>query len=45
VRLEPIARNRGLKGWGKLRALSAKVDAAFTPKVDAAVARSLERRR
>jgi len=42
VRLVPIASKRRLRGWGKLKKLAAAVDAAFTPEVDAAVARSLE---
>jgi len=45
VRLEPIARKRRLAGWGKLKRFTASVDAAFTPEVEAQVARSLEGRR
>ena len=42
VRLVPIAKKGGLAGWGKLRKFAAAVDAAFTPEVEAEVARSLE---
>ena len=42
VRLVPIASKRRLRGWGKLKKLAAGVDAAFTPEVDADVARRLE---
>lgn len=42
VRLVPVARKGGLAGWGKLRKFAAAVDAAFTPEVEAEVARSLE---
>jgi prevent-host-death family protein len=42
VRLVPIASKRRLRGWSKLKKLAAGVDAAFTPEVDADVARSLE---
>jgi prevent-host-death family protein len=42
VRLVPIASKRRLRGWGRLKKLAAGVDAAFTPEVDADVARSLE---
>lgn len=45
VRLEPIARKRRLSGWGKLKRFATAVDAAFTPEVEAEVARSLEGRR
>jgi len=45
VRLVPIARKGRLAGWGKLKRFAAAVDAAFTPEVDADVARSLEGRR
>ena len=44
VRLVPIAKKGGLRGWGKLKKLAATVDAAFGPEIDAAVARSLKRR-
>jgi prevent-host-death family protein len=42
VLLVPVARKRGLSGWGKLRSLKAKIDSAFTPDVEARVAGSLE---
>ena len=42
VKLVPVASKRRLRGWGKLKKLAAAVDAAFTPEVDADVARSLE---
>ena len=42
VRLVPVASKGRLRGWGKLKKLAAAVDAAFTPEVDADVARSLE---
>ena len=45
VRLEPIARMRRLAGWGTLKRFATAVDAAFTPEVEAEVARSLEGRR
>ncbi len=40
VRLVPVARKGRLRGWGSLKKLTAKVDAAFTPEVDAEIARS-----
>ena len=42
VRLVPVANKGRLRGWGRLKKLAAAVDAAFTPDVDAEVARSLE---
>lgn len=45
VRLAPIARKGRLTGWGRLKRFADAVDAAFTPEVDAEVARSLEARR
>jgi prevent-host-death family protein len=42
VRLVPVARKDRLRGWGSLKKLSAKVDAAFTPEVDAEIARSFD---
>ena len=42
VRLVPVARKGRLRGWGKVKKLAAAVDAAFTPEVDADVARSLQ---
>jgi prevent-host-death family protein len=42
VRLVPVARKGRLRGWGRLKKLAAAVDAAFTPEVDAEVARKLE---
>ena len=44
VRLVPVARKGRLRGWGKLKNLAAAVDRAFTPEVDAEVARSLDGR-
>ena len=41
VKLVPVARKGRLAGWGRLRKLAAGVDAAFTPAVDADVARRL----
>ena len=43
VRLVPVARKGRLRGWGKLKRLAAGVDDAFTPDVDAAVARRLQK--
>ena len=42
VRLVPVGSTGRLRGWGKLKRLAAGVDRAFTPEVDADVARSLE---
>jgi len=42
VRLVPVGSKGRLRGWGKLKRLAAGVDRAFTPEVDADVARSLE---
>jgi len=42
VQLVPIATKGGLAGWGKLRKFATAVDAAFTPEVEAEVARSFE---
>ena len=44
VMLVPLAKQHGLSGWGKLRSLKSKVDAAFAPEVEARVARTLESR-
>ena len=44
VRIVPIATKSRLGGWGKLKKLSAGVDAAFTPAVDVQVARMLKGR-
>lgn len=44
VTLVPIAKKGRLRGWGKLKKVAASVDAAFTPEVDAEVARGLEGR-
>ncbi len=41
VRLVPVAPKGRLRGWGALKKLGRSVDAAFTPAVDEAVARSL----
>jgi prevent-host-death family protein len=45
VRLIPVEKKGGLKGFGKLKRFATSVDAAFTPETDAEVARSLEGRR
>jgi prevent-host-death family protein len=42
VRLVPVARKGRLRGWGRLKKLRARVDAAFTPDVDTAVAKQFE---
>ena len=42
VRLVPVARKGHLGGWGKLKKFRAGIDAAFTPKIDEQIARSLE---
>jgi prevent-host-death family protein len=42
VRLVPVAKKGGLAGWGKLRKFATAVDAAFTPEIEAEVARSLK---
>lgn len=42
VRLVPVVTKGSLRGWGKLKKLGAGVDDAFTPDVDAEVARRLE---
>ena len=44
VRLVPIARKGRLRGWGKLKKVAAAVDVAFTPELDAEVARMLDGR-
>ena len=44
VRLVPISRKGHLRGSGKLKKLAAVIDAAFTPEIDAEVARSLRDR-
>jgi prevent-host-death family protein len=44
VRLVPVATKGRLRGWGRLKKLAARVDAAFTPEVDAEVARILDGR-
>jgi prevent-host-death family protein len=44
VRLVPIARKGRLRGWGKLKRFAGDVDAAFTPEIDAKIARSLQSR-
>jgi prevent-host-death family protein len=45
VRLVPVARRSGLRGFGSLKVSATKVDAAFTPAVDEEVARRLRGRR
>lgn len=42
VKLVPVAKRRGLGGWGKLKRFRATVDAAFTPELDEQIAKSLE---
>ena len=43
VRLVPVARKGRLRGWGRLKRISIReVDAAFTPDVDAEIARTFE---
>jgi prevent-host-death family protein len=44
VRLVPVTRKSRLRGFGKLKKHAAAVDDAFTPEVDAEVARSLKGR-
>jgi prevent-host-death family protein len=44
VKLVPVARKGRLRGWGKLKKLAGSVDAAFTPEIDAEVARGLDDR-
>jgi prevent-host-death family protein len=45
VRLMPVAKKGGLEGFGRLKRLASRVDAGFTPEVEAEVARRLEHRR
>ena len=42
VKLVPVAGKGGLRRWGKLKKFATAVDDAFTPEIDAEVARSLE---
>ena len=42
VRLTPIAKRGKLGGWGKLKRFRAAIDAAFNPKLDDQIARSLK---
>jgi prevent-host-death family protein len=42
VRLVPVAPASRLRGWGRLKKLAKGVDAAFTPDVDADVAREFD---
>ena len=44
VRLVPVIGKGRLRGFGKLKKLAAAVGEAFTPEVDADVARSLKGR-
>jgi prevent-host-death family protein len=44
VRLVPVTSKHGLSGWGALKSMKSKVDAGFTPEVEAEVARELERK-
>ena len=39
ARLLPFRKPGGLKGWGRLKASAGDLDAAFTPEVDAEIAR------
>lgn len=41
VRLTPVHERPKREGWGKLKAYRDKIDAAFTPDVDAEIARLL----
>jgi prevent-host-death family protein len=43
VRLVPVAKQRHLGGWGKLKRFRAAIDAAFAPRIEEQIARSLER--
>lgn len=45
VRLVPVAPALRLRGWGRLKKMTKGVDAAFTPEVDAEVARQFSGRR
>lgn len=42
VKLVPIARKGRLRGWGRLKRFGSAIDAAFTPEIDAKIARSLQ---
>ncbi len=42
VKLTPYRQPGGLKGWASLKVSSADIDAAFSPEVDAEIARLLE---
>ena len=42
VRLVPVASRGRLRGLGKLKKFRAAIDAAFAPKLDEQIARSLE---
>ncbi len=41
VRLVPVTPSTRLRGWGSLRKMTRRVDAAFSPDVDAEVARQV----
>jgi prevent-host-death family protein len=41
AKLVPIHRGRRLRSWGSLKVGRARIDAAFTAEIDAAVARAL----
>lgn len=41
ARLLPFRKPGGLKGWGRLKTTAGDVDAAFTPAVDAKIARMM----
>lgn len=45
VRLVPVARRPRTKGWGRLKRFARHVDDAFTPEVEAEVARLFEKGR
>ena len=41
VRLVPVASKGRLRGWGRLKRFSTRIDAAFSPRVEAEIARRL----
>lgn len=41
VRLVPVAARAGLGGWGSLKLQARDIDAAFSPEVDAEIAKRL----
>lgn len=42
VRLVPVEKKTRLSGWGRLKRFAADIDAAFSPEVDAQIARKLD---